>query len=352
MRWLFLLPALLFGEMSREEMVAQLFVVPVCPMGGEKHIRDVEVLVRAGVGGLLVKGARPMNHVAVVNYLQSVAKVPLMVFQDAEWGLGMSMPCTISFPLNKDIRKERLYDFGKLVGEQCSRIGTHVNLAPVVDVGEGSRSFSSDAEVVSRCLERVLIGLHDGGVIGCLKHFPGHGGTTVDSHDALPVQKKVELRPFERGITAGAQMVMSGHLLCPEYDRLYPASLSVKIIRDLLISKMGFKGLVITDALNMRALVDNYPIREIALRAFRAGHHFLLYGDHISEAVDDILSHQVPEAMDALYESDISDDCLKDRIALILAVKKRLNVFKRPLGHLNRDLHTKEAYSLRLSMTN
>lgn len=356
----FLLPLALFGgawaedllaKMSLEEKIGQLFVAPACPLREEDHWRDwEELLEKYHVGGVIMKQASPVSHVKLVNRLQKRSREPLLVVADAEWGLAMRLSDTIAFPRNEVLGKRGdlalIQEIGEEVGKECRRIGIHLNLAPVSDVNNnpgnrviGSRSFGAEPKVVAECVQAAVRGLGRGGVMSCAKHFPGHGDTAVDSHVDLPVIShsrerlgEVELVPFRAAIAEGVSAVMSAHILVPAIDPKFPATLSRRVLQGLLREELGFTGLVVTDALNMKALTNFYSAKEIALEAHRAGCDLLVYGDHIAPNVDDIVRRQIPEAylrlQEAYQKEELPESFLNEKVLRILQAKEKSGLDK------------------------
>ena len=371
-----LLASTLYGEWAEKtlesltvnEKIGQLFVVPACPRYDQKMIE--QVIDAYHVGSVILKQGHPEQQIPFLNALQKRSKHPLLCTGDAEWGLGMRMEETLSFPRNEVLGKVKnpflLFLAGKEIGEQCRMVGIHLNFAPVVDVNNnpdniviGSRSFGSDPLHVSRCGYLMIQGMKQGKVLSCIKHFPGHGDTDVDSHKGLPEiphsrihLEEVEFVPFKKNLSADA--VMTGHLMMPALDETYPASLSKPIVTDLLQKEWGFKGLVITDALNMKALTENYSVEEIAVKALLAGHDLLLYGAHRYEDVEKLLTEMIPKAYQgiakAIEKGEISEELLNAHVLKVLQVKEKLGLHEKRLiperGDLMDRLQSEEAISL------
>ena len=331
-------------NLSLEEKIGQLFIAPLSPLMGEKHFADWERLIdEFHIGNAILKQSDPATQIEFLRRLQNRVKIPLLIAADAEWGLGMRMSETISFPRNLTLGAVQdlslIEEMGKWIGREAKRAGIHLNLAPVVDVNCNPlnpiihmRSFGSDPiQVASRC--RALIrGMRSEGLLTCAKHFPGHGDTSNDSHLSLPVLpfdmqrlRQVELIPFKAAIDEGVDLVMSGHLLIPAIDA-YPVPLSSLCIQDLLRKDLGFRGIVITDALNMKALTDHWSVEEIAVKAYCAGHDLLLYGAHLNEDVDELMHDQIPRAFKALrlafLEGRLDLKDLDERVLRILELKE------------------------------
>ena len=210
----------------------------------------------------------------LTNLYQQQAKTPLLIAMDAEWGLAMRLDSTIRYPRQMmlgAIQNEKLiYDMGCQIAWQLKRMGVQVNFAPVADINNNpgnpvinSRSFGEDRASVTRKSLLYMLGLQDNGIIAVAKHFPGHGDTRVDSHFELPVIRhnqtrldSIELFPFKELVYSGISGIMTGHLCVPSLDslELSPSSLSPAIVDTLLKQEMGFKGLIITDAMKMKGI--------------------------------------------------------------------------------------------------
>jgi len=352
-----------------QEKIGQLFVVPACPNFETESL--FEVIENYHIGAIIIKQGHPLEQIPFINALQTRSNLPLLCTGDAEWGLGMRMEETLSFPKNLTLGaiedESLLYKLGKTIGHQCRLVGIHLNFAPVVDVNPivnpiiGVRAFGDDPESVSRKGALVIRGMQDGGILACAKHFPGHGAADVDSHNDLPTipysyrhLEQVEFVPFKGALLEGVEAVMSGHLMVQAIDAQNPASLSYPIITELLKEKWGFQGLCITDALNMEALCKNYTTEEIAVNALMAGHDLLLYGAHRYNDVEYILRQLIPAAFSAIekgvIEGRIPEEVINAHVLKILSIKERLGLHQNRFVPLPTDLmeqlHSEAAYAL------
>jgi beta-N-acetylhexosaminidase len=343
MRWLFFIPLFVFCEMTLEEKIGQLFVAPAFPLHRGNHFDDWKVLIHQyHVGSAIMKQSDVESQIRFLNRLNQEAGSPLFVMGDIEWGLSMRMSGVPRFPKNMALGKVQDLGLIEAMGEEIARearlVGIHMTLGPVVDVNNNPknpiihlRSFGEDAGEVGKRAAAMIRGLHRGGLMTCIKHFPGHGDTEVDSHVGLPVilhaLNEVELPPFKEGITAGSEAVMTAHILLPEFDEV-PATLSKPIVTDLLRGELGHQGLIIADALNMRALTNQYSVEEIAIRAHAAGVDLLLYGSHLDEVVDELVRDQIPRAYQALLtaykEGVFPMERLNESVSRILRAKEHL----------------------------
>jgi beta-glucosidase-like glycosyl hydrolase len=268
-----------FNSMTPDERLGQLFMTAAYSNQNEKHHKEIEELIRNyNIGGLIFFQGGPVRQAQLTNRYQSVAKVPLLIGMDAEWGLGMRLDSTISYPrqmtLGAITDNDYVYQMGAEIARQCKRLGVHINFAPVVDINSnpnnpviGVRSFGEDKENVAAKAIAYARGLQHNGVMANAKHFPGHGDTDTDSHMALPViaharkrMSEVELYPFKKLFADSLMSVMVGHMHVPIYDNTKnrATTLSEAIVTDLLKKELGFKGLVFTDALNMKGVTQFY----------------------------------------------------------------------------------------------
>jgi beta-glucosidase-like glycosyl hydrolase/CubicO group peptidase (beta-lactamase class C family) len=267
-----------------------------------------EAIQKYNIGGIVLFQGGPVVQANFINYFQSIAKTPLMVCIDAEWGLGMRMDSVI--PLNHQMMLGAVKDssvisaYGRLVGAQCKREGIQVNFAPVVDINNNpgnpvinDRSFGEDKYKVARYGIAYMRGLQDEGVLACAKHFPGHGDVSVDSHFDLPVINKtmqqldsLELYPFEQMFAAGVGSVMIAHLYIPAIDAAAntATSLSKKNVTGLLREQLNFQGLTFTDALGMKGVAKFFPGGEIAAQSIIAGNDILCLPADVPASIEKI----------------------------------------------------------------
>lgn len=345
--------------LTLRERIGQLFIYTIAPTQDKPNVDLLRKVVKDyKVGGLLFSAGTVPNQVALTNLAQEWADVPLMITLDGEWGLSMRLKDTPRFPRNMVlgcIADDRLlYEYGREVARECREMGIHVNFAPVADVNINpsnpvinNRSFGEDPANVARKVVAYARGLEDGGVLSVGKHFPGHGDTNVDSHKALPTLRftrqrldSVELYPFRQMIGAGLNGMMVGHLAVPalEGEEGVPASLSRKVVHDLLAEELQFKGLVFTDALAMKGVQGG---GSVCLRALKAGNDLLLVPRRIKEEVEAVLQ--------AVKRGELSEADLSARCRKVLAYKYALGLKNRPfvrLSGLSTRLNTPEARDL------
>ena len=257
------------------------------------YLRELESLVaEAKIGGLILFApARVTDAAMLANRFQKLAKVPLLMAADFEAGAANRVTGATLFPplmsLGAAGSEDLAYAMGKITALEGRAMGIHMTYAPVVDVNINpdnpiinTRSIGADPALVSRLANAFIRGVQANGMIATAKHFPGHGDTSVDSHTLMPTieaglerLQKVELFPFQSAIDAGVKAVMSAHLAVPALDPTpgVPATLSAPIMTGLLREKMGFKGLIVTDALEMAGVTNAYSTEEASLRAILAG---------------------------------------------------------------------------------
>lgn len=298
-----------FQQLTQDEKIAQLMIVRAHSNLGQNHINHVtELIKKYNVGGLCFFQGGPIRQANLTNYYQQISKTPLLICMDAEWGLGMRLDSVIPFPKNFALgaiqNKSIIYEVGNAIGEQCKRLGVHVNFAPVVDVNNNpnnpvinDRSFGEDKKVVAELSIQYMKGLQDAGVMACAKHFPGHGDVAVDSHLDLPIISKtineldsVELFPFKEMINANVGAVMMAHLYVPSIDSTtnLATSLSRKAVKDLLKRKLKFKGLSFTDGLEMKGVTKFFPNAEISVQSLIAGNDLLLLPEDVELSIKKI----------------------------------------------------------------
>lgn len=292
-----------YDSMTLDEKVGQLFMVAAYSNKGELHENDIKDLIqKEHIGGLIFMQDNAERQIALTNEYQALSKYPLLIGMDAEWDLSMRLNQTNRFPwamTGGALQDDSLLTLmGKKMSQHLKRIGSHFNFAPVVDVNVnplnpiiGNRSYGSNPDNVAHKAWALAIGMQDNGILATAKHFPGHGDTDKDSHKTLPTilhhrdrLDSIELKPFQQLIDNGITSIMVAHLNVPalEPNPLLPASLSQKVITDLLKNEMGFKGIIITDALNMKSVTQNYPDGLSDYMAFEAGNDILLFSQAVS----------------------------------------------------------------------
>ena len=331
-------------QLSLYEKIGQLFMPAAFINDSEAEIIQIEKLIKEQhIGGLCFFHSRASAATnfegqkkimynegsfstlkKLINRYQKIAKQPLLISIDAEWGLAMRIENTPQYPYAITLgavqnSEDLVFKVGKQIANDCKSAGIHWNLAPVVDINNnpnnpviGYRSFGENKNLVTEKALAFIKGSESEGILTCLKHFPGHGDTAVDSHLGLPLIKKSkeeliknELYPFQQLINEGVDSIMAGHLSIPalaDGDEI-PSSLSKKILKDLLRDEMNFKGAVISDALNMHAVSKNYPIKgELEWLAFDAGNDILCFAENIREGIQTIAQKATNEQIDTSFE--------------------------------------------------
>jgi beta-glucosidase-like glycosyl hydrolase/CubicO group peptidase (beta-lactamase class C family) len=347
------------SNMSLDEKIGQFFMVSAYSNQGEKHLKEVESLVtNEKVGGIIFFQGEKANLVSSINRFQSVAKVPLLIGMDAEWGTNMRLFDGERFPFaytigaaDDVVLSEKI---ASMMAFECQEMGIHINFAPVADVNSnpknpviGFRSFGENPKKVADHVKAFVRGMEGNGVMTSIKHFPGHGNTDADSHFELPTVTEslktieaINFYPFQEGIRVGSSSVMVGHLNVPALDNSgTPSSLSKKIIGDYLIKQMGFQGLIISDALNMKAVADKYGKTEVVVKAFEAGCDILLFPESVNEAINAIKT-KVEKGQ--ISKTEIDERCLKilkAKYKFVVAPKKATEFSKTEM-----DLAKKEVY--------
>ena len=343
-------------KMSLKEKIGQLFIHTVAPLNTQDTRNNLTRAIRDyKIGGLLFSGGTVPNQVALTNFAQEKAKIPLMITFDGEWGLAMRMKNTINFQRNRVLGciqdNQLLYEYGREMARQCKEMGIHVNFAPVADVDVNpknpvinTRSFGSNPKNVADKVIAYSQGLEEGGVLSVSKHFPGHGDTDVDSHKALPVLTfdrarldSIELYPFRQMIAAGLGGVMVGHLEVPALDKL-PASLSPEIVDGLLKQELGFQGLAFTDALEMQGVAQ---YGNLSVKALKAGNDLLL--------VQRNLKRELASVVAAVKAGELSEELITAKCRKVLTYKYALGLSQKPhimLSGLQERLNSPEAKKL------
>ncbi len=347
-----------FNTLSDDERITQLMVLRESEITKDGvFIYDsaiTEAIEKYNIGGIVLFQGGPVKQANFINRFQSIAKTPLMVCIDAEWGLGMRVDSII--PLNHQMMlgavqdPSIMYNYGKLVARQCKRMGIQVNFAPVVDINNNpnnpvinDRSFGEDKYKVARNGIAYMKGLQDEGVLACAKHFPGHGDVSVDSHRDLPVINKsmeqldsLELYPFEQMFAAGAGSVMIAHLYIPAIDTTAntATSLSKNNVTGLLREKLNYQGLTFTDALGMQGVAKYFPGGEIAAQSLIAGNDMLCLPADVPSSIVKI--------KEAIQNNKLSWDDIYAKCKKVLLYKYQYGVAKvKPINtdNLVRDLN-------------
>ena len=345
-----------YSNMSLEQKVGQLFMVDVFSRDPKAKTDKIKKLItQYHIGGVIFSKGGPNLQAKLTNEFQALSKTKLMIAMDAEWGLAMRLDSTFAYPWNMTLGAIKdasiIEHVGRRIGEHCKRLGVHINFAPVVDINTnpknpiiGNRSFGEDTDNVTQKSIAFIKGMQSAGILANAKHFPGHGDTDTDSHKTLPTINfsknridSIELYPYKRLMNQGLSSVMVAHLNVPslEPQNGLPSSLSKIIVTDILIKDLGFKGLIVTDALNMKGAANFDKPGEIDLAAFLAGNDVLLISENIPKA------HQV--IVKAYQDKLISQERLAHSVKKILYGKYKAGLHQyTPVDQRNliEDLNT------------
>jgi beta-N-acetylhexosaminidase len=341
------------NSMTIEEKVGQMVIVGVD--GYTVDNNATAMIEKHHVGGFILFGRNVQNAEQLLTLINSLKiansknNVPLFISVDEEGGRVSRMPDElVKLPSNKtigQINSENLsYKIGSLLAEEIKAFGFNMNFAPVLDVNSnpqnpviGDRSFGSDEKVVSRLGVQTMVGLQANYVIPVVKHFPGHGDTSVDSHIGLPFighdmnrLASLELVPFKKAIDNQADAVMIAHILLSKIDAKNPASLSKTIITYILREQLGFKGVVITDDMTMGAIVENYNIGEAAILSVNAGSDIILvcHGyDNAAGVIDALIK--------AVEEGVIKMERINESVYRVLELKNKYKLTDDVIGSVD-----------------
>jgi beta-N-acetylhexosaminidase len=324
-----------YKSLSNDERIAQLIVTRLSSMDVKTkkitflYDQVAELVKKYNIGGVCVFQGSPVLQAGYLNNLQAMAKTPILVSIDAEWGVGMRIIDSVA-PLPKQMMlgavKDAtiIYRYGQIVAEQCKRMGIQMNYAPVMDVNNNpenpvinDRSFGEDKYKVALFGTQYMKGMQESGVMACAKHFPGHGDVAVDSHYDLPVINKsmtdldsLEMYPFRQIFKEGVGSVMIAHLFIPSIDKRKnrPTSLSASNIKELMRSRIGYQGLTITDGLEMQGVKKFFPDGESSVESLIAGNDLLCLPDNIP-----LVIKKIKEAIDKkrLSWEEIEQHCKK-----------------------------------------
>lgn len=328
-----------YDALLPEERIAQFFMLPAYTQGKDYNMDSVVKLIGEGkAGGVIFFKGNPTAQVQWTNKIQAVSKVKSMISIDGEWGLSMRVDSTIVYPKQMALgaikNNELIYKMGQQLAQQCKRMGIHVNFAPCIDVNNNpknpvinDRSFGEDKFKVALKGLEYMRGMQDEGVLACAKHFPGHGDTETDSHHDLPVINKsleqldeLEFYPFKQLFKHGVGSVMASHLFMPQLDSssAVAASLSPTITTGILKDKLGFEGLVFSDALNMKGVSKFYSPGTVDSMAFVAGNDILVFSQDCRKGIEKIKM--------AVDSGKIDSKELELRVKKVLAYKYLLGL--------------------------
>ena len=356
-----------YKKLSRKQRIAQLFFVRAHTDKGQAYEDSVgNVIKDQQIGGLVFFQGGPVRQLNLINKYQKLAKVPLLVAMDGEWGVGMRLDSTISYPYQMTLGaiqdNSLIYKMGQFVAYDFKRIGMQINLAPDMDVNNNPnnpvinyRSFGDNKYNVAAKGIAYMKGMQADGLLTTAKHFPGHGDTNTDSHLDLPLLPFTRQRldtleeyPFRQAIKAGISGVMIAHMDIPALDstKNLPSTLSRPIVTGVLKDSLGFKGLVVSDAMEMKAVVKYFPDGEADLRAFLAGNDIIELSENSDLAITTIRK--------AVRQGKISKPEFESKVKKVLAAKywAGLNHYREASGeHLVEDLNRASAKALGQQLT-
>lgn len=330
-------------NMSVEEKIGQMIFSSIS--GTELGAEEEKLIHQYKVGGIIVNKKNitsPSQMVAYMNSLKEENKnnVPLFFGIDQEGGRIAKLPGDLrAIPSHFEIGKQNdpsfAFEIGTVLGKLVSSFGFNVNFAPVLDINSnpenpviGDRSFGINPDVVSKLGIQMMKGIQGENIIPAIKHFPGHGDTSVDSHDELPVVQKtmpeleqMELIPFKQAIAEGADMVMIAHILLPSIDLEFPSSMSEAIITDLLREKIGFDGVVITDDMTMEAITNSFDIGKASVMSVKAGADIVMVAHEFENVVKAITALTT-----AVENGEITEERIDQSVERILKLKNKYSL--------------------------
>lgn len=348
-------------QMTLDEKIGQMMFAGVS--GTALQQETTSLIQKAKVGGLILYGNNletPQQTVTLMNDLMAANsnnRLPLFLGTDQEGGKVIRLPGALkNFPTNKkigDINQSKFsFEIGQLLGEQLKAFGFNLDFAPVLDVNSnpnnpiiGDRSFSNDPAIVSKLGIQTMKGLESEQVIPVVKHFPGHGDTSVDSHLELPKVTKslndlnqLELVPFKEAINNGADVVMVAHILLPKIDPQYPSSMSKEIITGMLRKQLGFDGVVMTDDLTMKAITNHYAIGQAAVDSIKAGSDIILIAHEYANITAAIEAVKI-----AVSNGEITEERINESVQRIVKLKEKYQLVNQPVtavdvNKLNTDI--------------
>ena len=308
----------------------------------EKQIKELHI------GGMILYGGNVLETAKLTNELQQIAKIPILFASDFESGVGDEIRGATNFPnsmaIGATFSEQFTYEVGKITALEARALGIHQTYAPVADLNNNpnnpiinTRSFGENPDTVAQFVKAYIRGCQNNWLMATAKHFPGHGDTRIDSHISMPVipfdrahLDSVELRPFRAAIDAGVASIMTAHLAVPaiEPDTSIPATLSKRVLTNLLRHQLHFNGLIVTDAMHMGAIVNNFGVGEAAVRAIKAGADMILIPPDPQAAISSIKR--------AIEEGKITEKRIDESVRRILELKARLGLHENRFVALNK----------------
>ena len=333
-------------KLSLSDKIGQMIIAhspaKVRPQNNKEYSKLKKLIRKGKVGGVMFLKGTTSDAVALANYFQSIAPLPLLISADMEKGLAMRIEGATEFAPNMALSATGspilVRKMAEVIAREAKALGIHQSYSPNVDLNLNpdnpvinTRSYSDRADLTIEMAQAFIDGLQSKGMLATAKHFPGHGDVSVDSHDNLPIVQSsrkrlenLELKPFKAAIDHGVMSVMIGHLAVPKITgNLTPATLSWKIVTKLLRNELGFQGLIITDALNMKALYEHHSLEDISLRAVEAGNDLLLFSP------DPELTHRT--VLKAVKKGKLSKRQIDRSVRRILLAKRWLGLDKKRL---------------------
>jgi beta-glucosidase-like glycosyl hydrolase len=351
-----------YSSLTIDQKIGQLFTIWVATKEGPERMDEIADIIKTNhLGGLIFSLGNVKDQAIATNRFQSISKVPLLIGMDAEWGIGMRLDDAFSFPFNMTLgaieNNKLIYEVGERIGVHSKRLGVHINFAPVVDINTnpnnpviGSRSFGENKFNVTNKSIAYLKGMQSQGIMGSAKHFPGHGDTSQDSHKTLPTinfdSKRindVELYPFKELIKNNLSSVMVAHMEVPSLENKpkLPSTLSKTIVTKILKKKLKFDGLIITDAMDMKGVVDFNKSESADVAALLAGNDLLLMPDDLDQSTLSIKK--------ALNEGVLTTQRLSQSVKKILMAKYKAGLNNNStvtLENLREDLNSEKDKAL------
>lgn len=351
-----------YSSLTIDQKIGQLFTIWVATKEGPERMDEIADIIKTNhLGGLIFSLGNVKDQAIATNRFQSISKVPLLIGMDAEWGIGMRLDDAFSFPFNMTLgaieNNKLIYEVGERIGVHSKRLGVHINFAPVVDINTnpnnpviGSRSFGENKFNVTNKSIAYLKGMQSQGIMGSAKHFPGHGDTSQDSHKTLPTINfdserinDVELYPFKELIKNNLSSVMVAHMEVPSLEKKpkLPSTLSKTIVTKILKKKLKFDGLIITDAMDMKGVVDFNKSESADVAALLAGNDLLLMPDDLDQSTLSIKK--------ALNEGVLTTQRLSQSVKKILMAKYKAGLNNNStviLENLKEDLNSEKDKAL------
>ncbi|WP_026573690.1 beta-N-acetylhexosaminidase [Bacillus sp. UNC438CL73TsuS30] len=343
----------IISGMSLDEKIGQMIIGGISGVTVDTHTKNL--ISKYKVGGLIFYSNNLVNTQQTVHLLNGIKSenvpnpLPLLLSVDQEGGSVSRLPGgLINFPTNKVIgeinNSQFSYKVGSILGRELKGFGFNLDFAPVLDVNSnphnpviGNRSFGNNPEIVSKLGIQTMKGIQSQNIISTIKHFPGHGDTDVDSHLELPIVnktltqlKKLELIPFERAINHGADVVMVAHILLPKLDDHFPASMSKKIMTEILRKQLNFSGVVITDDMTMKAITNHFTIGRAAVESVKAGSDIILVAHDYNSIIETVLSLKT-----AVQKGEIPEQRINDSVRRIIQIKRKYEINNSQLGNVN-----------------